>query len=791
MSSSSKTEITSSDEINLREIAKPYINKWRWFFISLLCTLALAFFYIKTTPSVYEIQSTVLIRDVKKSALDFGAIADLSSFGGKTSSAINNELEIFKSKKLIKDVVENLNLQIRVFSKKDLLKQEIYGESSPIIVKLVSERNTKEYALSKKKIKPVDIDIKGDRLELSGDNLPQPIITTYNKTINLPYATIIILKNPKFNNLYKKTLGELSFEYTSISKTITALQKESDVKLVDKEATVVGLSIEESNIEKGEAYINRLVDAFNQDAIIDKNSESQKTIEFIDSRIGIIAKELGEVEDQKERFKKENKITDIVEEAKLNLETSTKTRLDLVGVDTQLELNNSLINYLQKQGSNQVLPSAIGLNNPTASANISIYNDLIMQRNRLLENATPQNPAVVDLTKQISNVKNAVIDNLYKNKANIEALRNQLQSELQNTSSKISRVPTQEKMFRSIERQQSIKESLYLILLQKREESAIALANTTPKAKIVDYAYPSEKPVAPKKLIVLLLAMVGGFAIPFALIYIKELLNDKIRSKHDLEKYTNTSIIGELPSVVKGGAEVVQPNDLSPLAEAFRILITNLNFMLPRKDKGKVVFVTSSVKGEGKTFTSVNLALTLASPKVKVIIIGADIRNPQLQRYNTSRKGFEGLTEYLYDSSKNTKDITHVSTFNPDLDVIYSGSIPPNPTELLSNGRIEQLIESLKPHYEYIIVDTAPLMLVTDSLLFSYLSDVTLYVTRSGYTEKNIISFANDTIATGKINNVAFVVNDVSKDHFGYGNKYGYGYNQTEEKSWWKKLFGK
>jgi capsular exopolysaccharide synthesis family protein len=237
----------------------------------------------------------------------------------------------------------------------------------------------------------------------------------------------------------------------------------------------------------------------------------------------------------------------------------------------------------------------------------------------------------------------------------------------------------------------------------------------------------------------------------------------------------------------KGQNEVVLQNDLSPMAEAFRIVITNMNFMLPKKEKGNVVFVTSTVKGEGKTFVSVNLALTLASPKHKVIIIGADIRNPQLQRYNPARKGLDGLTEYLYNENEKIEDIIHISSFNPHCDVIYSGSIPPNPTDLLSNGRYEVLIDQLKLEYEYIIVDTAPLMLVTDTFLTVDLADATLYVTRSGFTEKPLIDFANKQINSKRIKNVGFVLNDVSKENFGYGNKYGYGYG-IDEKTFFQKL---
>lgn len=254
-----------------------------------------------------------------------------------------------------------------------------------------------------------------------------------------------------------------------------------------------------------------------------------------------------------------------------------------------------------------------------------------------------------------------------------------------------------------------------------------------------------------------------------------------------MERLSHAPVLGELPSIEKGESDIVQLNDLSPMAEAFRILITNMNFLLPKKEKGKVVFVTSTVKGEGKTFTSVNLSLTLATSTKKTIIIGSDIRNPQLQRYNTARKGLKGLTEYLYTEQTKLEDIIHVSTFNPYLDVIYSGMIPPNPTELLTNGRYKKLLEELRIQYDYIIVDTAPLMLVTDTFLISDFADATLYVTRSKYTEKTLIEFANNNIDQKKIKNVGFVLNDVNKNYFGYGNKYGYGYS-AKEKSWIEKI---
>jgi capsular exopolysaccharide family len=279
----------------------------------------------------------------------------------------------------------------------------------------------------------------------------------------------------------------------------------------------------------------------------------------------------------------------------------------------------------------------------------------------------------------------------------------------------------------------------------------------------------------------MLAALLVGIVLPFGVIYIKELLDNKIKTKHDIEKLSETVVLAELPKIRKGESDIVGRNDLSPMAEAFRILITNMNFMIPKKEKGKVVFVTSTIKGEGKTFTSVNLALTLANPNRKVIIIGSDIRNPQLQRYDKNSRVYMGLTEFLYDENITLDKVIHQSNMNPHLDVIYSGAIPPNPTELLTNGRYQVLLETLKPLYDYIIVDTAPLMLVTDTFLFADLADTTLYVTRSNYTEEKLIDFANKNIKANKIKNVGFVLNDVSKSNLGYGNKYGYGYGAKEK----------
>jgi capsular exopolysaccharide synthesis family protein len=776
-----KTEFQEKEEVlNIRKIILQYLRKWPWFIASVLMFVIGAYIYLRYSIPQYQSKTTLKF-DKKETDLT-SALADLDNLGIGlgNSDEMKSEVAVVTSRPILMQVVKNLNLSVQYFSAGEIKDSELFTQI-PITARILSFKNEKKFKSAEYTVS----DVKDNQFTLTDEKKAQ-IQGEFNKPLQLNFGRVILHKNSGIPFRSKYVIV-----FWNPIERVKKLEDKIKVDLPDQKALLMDISLIGGVPEKSEAILNEVTRQYNLDGLKDKNLQAQNTQEFIDKRLEVITRDLSGVENQKEDFQNRNRIVDLEAQAQLALQNTNDNTKALLQQQAQLDLLNSLAQEASK-GSNQLMPSNLGLNLSLEQA-ISQYNTLLISRNKTLKQATNENPAVVEMNKEISSLKEIVRDNIRQQKEAVQSTITQFNSQITTSNGMIQKVPGQSKIYRGIERQQNLKEQLFLFLLQKREENAINLSVNVPKAKIVNPAFTEDIPISPKKNIVFLGAIVLGILLPFAVFYLFFMWDDKIYNRDDIKERSSLGILADIPTLNDKESHLVQKNDFSELAEAFRVLVSNLKFVLPVKDSAKIIMVTSSVKGEGKTLVSVNLALTLGNKNGRSLLIGSDIRNPQIQRYDNEPIKRKGLTEYLYDESTNVQELIHTSDTNPNCDVIYAGSIPPNPQELLSNGRYQKLINQMASNYAYIIVDSAPLMLVSDTLNIADVADTTLYVVRSGVSRNILIDFTNDLVRDAKLSNVSFVINDVSKSAGGYGYNYGYGYGYTKDKkeNWWQKIFKK
>jgi tyrosine-protein kinase Etk/Wzc len=502
----------------------------------------------------------------------------------------------------------------------------------------------------------------------------------------------------------------------------------------------------------------------------------------------LIAQELDGVEKDVEQFKTSNKLTDIETEAKLFIEGSSEYNKKSVEMDIQLNMVISMLEFIKKSNNSDLMPANI-ISSVYASGFLDSYNKLVLERNRILKSATAENPTVIKLEQQIASLKVNIAESLRRMQANLIIQKRDLKNQEGLLDSKIEEIPVQERQFRVIARQQKVKEELYLYLLQKREETAISLAATAPNARVIDAAKASNIPVSPKKVIIYLAAMLLGLLIPFGIIYIIDLLDTKVKNRFDISSRFDIPFLGDIPNAPNPN-KVILSTDRSGTAEAIRIIRTNLDFMLNHVPEGtaKTIFVTSTIAGEGKTFLSVNLTATFSLSGKKVLLIGMDIRNPKLNEY-LELPNVPGLTNYL---SLPKAQINDFIVKSDKFDAFYflpPGKVPPNPTELLMNKKVDELFVQLKKEYDYIIVDTAPVSLVSDTLMLVKYADTFVYVVRANYLDKRMLHIPKNLYHENKLPNMALLINDTqTKKGYGYGYGYGYGVKQVKI-PWYKKIF--
>ncbi|MDC8000263.1 polysaccharide biosynthesis tyrosine autokinase [Aequorivita todarodis] len=783
-------------ELPLREIVEQYTRYWYLFVLGVMIALVLAFIYLRYTTALYQTRATIIIKDEKSasSPMEMAAFSQFGSFLSRfNTSKIDNELAIFNSKRIISKTVEALGLNIKYESVGAIKTSEIYS----YIPFKVQYQSFNEVG-NKLSVPRLFIEVLSNT-EYKLEDETQAVEGTYKfgEQVSLPFGEITVLPNLENPESFKSFLDRtVVVTYRPIENVALDYQDKVVIENEIKSSNVLELSMLTPVTGKAEDFLDELISQYNQDAIADRNEIAKNTSKFIDSRLQIITRELDSVERNKETFKSDNRLTDIQAEAQIILENASEFNKKQFDVGTQLELSKTMIDYMEKSSNAELLPSNIGIQSEEIATAVNNYNQLILYRNKLMQNSTTKNPVVLNVNNQIEQMRASILGSLKNSSNALKIAMKDLNIQESTINSKIAQVPAKEKIYRGIERQQTIKEQLYLFLLQQREEASITLAATSPKAKVVDNAYSTKSPVSPQKPLIYLGSLLAGLLVPFIGIYGANLLNTKVSSRRDVERHLpKTPIVGEIPKIKRNEADLIQHNDRSIMAEAYRILRTNLQYLyinkLEENDKGKTLIVTSTIKGEGKTFVAFNLALTLALTGKKVVLVGADIRNPQLQRYLPDHlKAKKGLTEFIVYDDLHVEDVIAQSEYNENLSIVLSGAIPPNPAELLMQKRTTTFVEELKKQFDYIILDTAPSMLVTDTILINKLADITLYVVRAGYTDKRLLDFPQDAIDDGRLANVAIILNNVNLNNFGYGNKYGYAYAR-EERSLLKRILNK
>lgn len=794
------------EKIDIQEVLFKYIIHWPWFVGAVLVCLIGAWIYLRMATPVYNISATVLIKDDKKGG-NTGGMAGLEELGlsGLISSSqnIDNELEVLRSKTLVKEVVNQLNLYVSYADQDEFPSKNMY-KTSPVIVSLTPQEAEK---LSDPMIVEMSLYPQGS-LDVGvtiGDKEYQKHFEKLPAVFPMDEGTLAFFQSPDSLMANKDTTEESSAQnvrritakINSPMKVARVYCENLTIEPTSKTTSVAVISLKNSSLQRGQDFINQLLEMYNRNTNNDKNEIAQKTAEFIDERIDIISKELGNTEANLENFKRNAGITDLTSEAQIALTGNAEYEKKRVENRTQISLLEDLRKYI-RGNEYEVLPSNVGLQDAALVATIERYNEMLVERKRLLRTSTENNPAIVNLDTSIRAMKSNVQATLDGTLQGMLITKADLDREANRFSRRISDAPGQERQFVSIARQQEIKAGLYLMLLQKREENAIALAATANNAKIIDEAIADDIPVSPKRKIIYLIALVLGVGIPVGIIYLIGLTKFKLEGRADVEKLTTVPIVGDIPLTdeknEKDGSIAVFENQNNLMSETFRNIRTNLQFML-QNDK-KVILVTSTVSGEGKSFISANLAISLSLLGKKVVIVGLDIRKPGLNKVFRLSTKEKGITLYLANPDTDLMSLVQPSDVNKNLSILPGGTVPPNPTELLARDGLDKAIEILKKNFDYVILDTAPVGMVTDTLLIGRVADLSVYVCRADYTHKVEYTLINELAEEKKLPNICTVINGVDLKrrkygyyygygkygkYYGYGKRYGYGYGYGQE----------
>jgi capsular exopolysaccharide synthesis family protein len=795
--------------VDLRSILTRYVYYWPLFILGLLTASAAAFAYLELTQPVHEISASILVKDEKKSPQEKSSISELEQ--SASSRNAETELEILRSKTLIRQVVDNLRLWVNYTQKEGLKTLSLY-EYSPVNFDLTEPSGS----LKNKNIKLVLDNAYSFKASFDGKTGTY----NYNKPIQSSFGTWVL----KPSRDLKQFIGaEITIRLDDQQNVVNDYEKILDAHLLDKLAPTISLTITDRVPARGIDFLNELISTYNNAAISEQKRTTKSTIDFIDQRLIALKIELNTAEKEVENYRSSQGLTDINSQAKVYLENVQTNDIKLNEVDVQLNVIKGIERYVNSPVNSGNAPSTIGITDPALNSMISKLSELQLQRSALLANTPEQNPIFEPINKQIALTKSAIKENVSSIKSSLSNSRRGLQSFNNKFESSIKDIPVQERQFVGMKRQQAIKENQYVYLLQKREELELSLASSFVDARIVDKATVGDV-VWPRIPLIIVLVLLFGLGLPFLIIYLRAIIANKITTRQEIESALGISVLEELSFEDIDSETLVLDLKNHFIGEQFRSLRTNLNYLhkqsreastLKKEEmstsafagdwgedildetpgKGHVTLLTSSISKEGKSFVSTNLASSLAAAGRKSVLLEMDLRKPRVLHIFGIKEGHKGISEFL-NGGISIEEIIQPSGRDLNLDIIGSGAIPDEPSELLGRSLLSELIDKLRKRYDNIIIDSPPVHLVTDAMIIAPLADVSLYVIRQGYTGKDELIFIREIYRSNKLPYLNIIFNGIKKSKFGYGYNYDKSYynkaqKNTSLKSAWKKFLSR
>lgn len=774
-------EETSS--INFQTIYTAVILHWKWFVLSLIICMGCAMIYLRYKTPVYQAYAKLLIKDDdSRGRGGKSGVLTTSNLGiMSNSTGIDNEMEILSSLSIAQQAVRDLKLYVN-YSLEGKVKDHLIYNSEPISVDLDPSHLEKlNYPIS------LEINRKGSSYTVTGEylnpktgvkNSIEKTITSFPTRIDTKTGIITLQSNGDRGLLPEGR----ALKVTILSpKSVAAKYAGSlSVSQTSKTTTIAELVLKDESPQRAVDYLRQLAICYNRQANEDKNEIAVRTEEFINGRLEKINAELGSTEGSLEEYKKRNNMVELKMNAAQAVQNQDVYSQKLAEANTQMALLNSISEYMNDPSNKyQTLPSNVGLSDASATSLIDKYNDIVITRNRLLRSASESSPTVTPLTAQLDDLTSSIQRAMIQARKSMEIERNNIANMYGRYASQTNATPEQERILTQIGRQQDVKSGLYLMLLQKREENSISLAATADKGKLIDDPQYMGK-VSPKNSMIMLIALIMGLAIPAGIIFVINFMRYKIEGHDDVAKLTSLPIIADVAiasETAKTKADiVVHENQNNQMEEVFRSLRTNLQFVMAENEK--VILFTSSTSGEGKTFTAANLAVSFALLDKKVVLVGLDIRKPRLAELFEINDHQHGITNLLTQPDPTAADVKKQilkSGISNNLDILMAGPIPPNPAELVARKSLDQVIDILKETYDYVLIDSAPVGLVTDTLQIGRVANATVFLCRADYTPKEAFGYINDLAKEKKLPNMCVVINGIDMSKKKYGYYYGYG----------------